>query len=56
MPTATRQMTLRSVRGDLTTDNARTVAVAEIFEAVDALGGRVSAFVHAALTFPCACW
>ena len=39
---------VRTVKGDLTADATRTAAVAEIFEAVDAMGGRVSAFVHAA--------
>ena len=37
-----------SVGGDLTTDASRTATVDLIFEAVDALGGNVSAFVHAA--------
>ncbi len=36
------------VRGDLTTEDGRTSTVDAIFEAVDGLGGAVSAFVHAA--------
>ena len=38
----------RSVRGDLTGEESRSAAVTSLFEEVDALGGRVSAFVHAA--------
>lgn len=39
---------VRSVRGDLTFEETRTETVAAIFEEVDALGGQVTAFVHAA--------
>jgi len=39
---------VRTVRGDLTTEASRDVTVDGIFEAVDELGGNVSAFVHAA--------
>jgi len=39
---------LMSVGGDLTTDEGRDATVEAIFEAVDELGGNVSAFVHAA--------
>uniref|UniRef100_A0A7S2CXG3 Uncharacterized protein n=1 Tax=Haptolina brevifila TaxID=156173 RepID=A0A7S2CXG3_9EUKA len=39
---------VRSVGGDLTTEAGRNSAVEAIFEAVDALGGNVSSFVHAA--------
>lgn len=39
---------VRAVRGDLTADASRTATVGAIFDEVDALGGRVGCFVHAA--------
>jgi 3-oxoacyl-[acyl-carrier protein] reductase len=39
---------VRTVAGDLTKDQSRDETVAAVFEAVDELGGNVSAFVHAA--------
>lgn len=41
-------ISVASVRGDLTTETGRNEAVNAIFTEVDALGGKVSAFVHAA--------
>uniref|UniRef100_A0A7S3B0J5 Uncharacterized protein n=1 Tax=Haptolina ericina TaxID=156174 RepID=A0A7S3B0J5_9EUKA len=38
----------RAVRGDLSRESGREATVTSIFEAVDELGGNVSAFVHAA--------
>ena len=39
---------VRTVKGDLTSEDERTAAVSKIFEEADALGGEVSSFVHAA--------
>jgi len=39
---------VRAVRGDLTSEESRTSTISAVFEAVDDMGGRVSALVHAA--------